>query len=286
MTHPRQVRYDGDLPACCARSSWRLPRPNSAAYSVTSSSSDDGWDLGFDRWVLNVHAMFFDLDRQLLEDSMSKHLRGGSGEVDLERALRDHGVELEPVDLGLDEVWAAEVTVVRARLADEWRQAAGRLGPRSGTDLLRAADDDSQALLELVEPLLDHDGGLWSDAVLAVDPDAEACPTLVVLEGAVVTPALRGHGLGAWAAASALVQVVDGSTLVAARAYPLDRDGMPLAGDDLDSRSFAFLCGAAQLANYWSSALGLTPIPQYPDLLIYNSMMQNPELSATLSTYA
>lgn len=88
---------------------------------------------------------------------MAKHLGGGSGELDLERALRDHGVELEPVDLGLDEVWAAEVTVVRARLADEWRQAAGRLGPQSGTDLLRAADDDSQALLELVEPLVDHD---------------------------------------------------------------------------------------------------------------------------------
>lgn len=61
---------------------------------------------------------------------------------------------------------------------------------------------------------------------------------------------------------------------------------MPLAGDDIDSRSFAFLRGAAQLANYWSLTLGLTPIPHYPDVLIFNSMMQNPELSATLSTYA
>lgn len=287
MTHQSRIRYDGELPSCCVRAPWRLPRPGGASYSLVSSSRDDGWDLGFDRWVVSVDATFFDLDRDLLKKAMAEHLEGAGDELDLDQCLRDHGVVFEAVDHGIDEVWAAEVTVLRAVLFSEWHQPAGRLSLQSGAGLLSAADSDSQELLELVEPLVDHDGGLWSRAVLDIDEDNEACSTFVALEDVVVTPALRGYGLGAWAAASALTQVVDASTLVAARAFPLDRHGAPLAtGDDeVDVRGFDYLTGAEKLATYWSAALGLTRIPQFPDLLIYNTVMQNHALQKALSAY-
>lgn len=288
MDAPRRILYEGDLPECCRQTPWGLPLPSMTSYTMTSTSSHEGWDLGLDRWTLTVHATFFDDLLESIESSIVEHLGDSPPSPDVDGFLQLHGVAWDEVDHGFYEVpWVSEVTVLRARLFNEWSPAAGRMSLRSGSDLLSAADSDSQGLLELVEPLVDLDGGVWSDVVRQIDPDAEECATLVVLEDAVVTPALRGHGLGAWAAASALTQVADGYSLVAARAFPIDRNGAPLADtEDPIDREFDFLQGAERLGKYWSRSLGLTSIPRHPDLLLFNTMKQNPALAAALSAFS
>jgi hypothetical protein len=237
------------------------------------------WYAGFDEWHVRIGVSWYDEDGTL-PDVVFRHLGDETTQVD--DALAAHGVEFD--DEGY--AWIGEQTLLSARLRSS-PTAGSRRAIRDARGLLDAADEVAGDLEELVAPLVvgaaDDD---WSPAVIEVWPDAIGVSSVLLLRTARTTPVLRGHLLGAWAAAQSIELFDDGSTLVATKAAPLARqDAVPDLDPDqheLTSAQTTLWEGAqVRITRHWRTHLGLTPLPDNPSILTWHTMYRNDTFEET-----
>lgn len=284
------VMFFSDLPSCCERQVLRLPRPNFAAHRVVGGSkSSEAWLLGLDSWSLNVLVVWDD-DRDDLRSEVGAHLdrRDLSWEATKE-ALARHGVDLD--EDGYAFVGSQETVV--ASLVSEWSLPAGREVLSTPYEVWSAADALSGDLDELVAPLVDlrGDDGAWSKPLVERCPEVDVSDTIILLRSVRITPVMRGHLLGAWAAAQSIAMFDRGLSLVATLAAPLTRkDAVPGLQDDgrdlTDAESALWKVEQGRLARHWKKHLGLVSLPRKPEVLVWHSGYQNLDLSRTLEVWS
>jgi hypothetical protein len=185
-----------------------------------------------------------------------------------------------------------EQDLVVAHLHDGLADAEGRATIDRGRALYEAADAAAGDLGNLVESLVasdDDDEDFWSDHVLAAFEEANTAQAVILLRAVDITPVMRGHGLGAWAAAHSVALFDQGNSLVATYAAPLTaRDAIPgnLENEKLTEVESALWAAEQQrLAAYWRTALGLTPHPNDPNVLFWFSAYRNEAMADTLRRF-
>ena len=284
-----EVRFVHDLPQCCAESRLRLPRPAGVHFMVAGEDGGDDWLLGLDEWTVRVGVTWVGAEEDLVA-ALEGHHGLGPDVVDPEAVLAAHGVSLEWD--GTAEVGHASLYV--ANLASDLNEACGRAQIRDGGDLMQAADEAASDLETLVEPLIARgdEGETWSADLVDQWPDVEALLSAVILLRSVrVTPVLRGHGLGAWAAARGIALFDQGSSLVATYAAPLDRgDGVSgytdRHGDLTAEEDRQWRAEQERLAAHWARTLGLVPLRSDPHVLAWHSAYTNDAITSTLRWWA
>ena len=290
LPRARRVDVDDELPECCRAVPLRLPRPRGAVYEVTGGMDvGTAWDLGLDAWTLRV-GVSWDDEHDQLANAVASHM--GLEEAlqgELVAALADHGVEFD----AFGQMWVGSQELVTASLYNDLNRAAGRMYLHDGRSLFGAADSDAAELGEMVAPLVnlfDRDV-MWSDDVVDVlGEEVESADLAVFLRSVRITPILRGHGLGAWAAAQAVALFDHGRSLVATLAAPLSRrDGIPGFTDDHQDLTPAeeamWLAAQDRLTRHWCDCLGLTPLEEEPSILVWHSQYRNEALEASLSLW-
>jgi hypothetical protein len=282
------IRFQDELPSCCEQRRLRLPRPTHASVDVRGGfGQSDFWELGLDEWVLRVGVSWWGQD-QLLAETVDRHV--GCTD-DVESALAAHGVSLDEDEFGT--AWVGEQVLLVARIMSTLGAAAGQRFISDGLDLLEAADDAAGDLEELVGPLVagsDDDNDLWNAGVVDAWPEAFATNAVILLRSVNVTPVMRGHLLGAWAAAQAVNLFDQGSTLVATKAAPLEyRDAVTgINYDDELTPEHSAMWSAEQdrLAKHWQTHLGLRPMPDTPSVLTWHTAYKNEAIERTLRLWA
>lgn len=293
MTTQPAVRYPEDLPACCTPQRLRLPTPDRVHHHVNGGMHNyTAWELGLDHWNLDVGVGWWEEGTQTVAEALAEH----TGDKDLPnnedataKALAAHGLTLDQQGMA----WVGTQEFMVARLFNEMSTYAGREVLASGAALWQSADDQAGDLDALVAPVVDLNGGLWNDSVIDQWGDeAEMTDTAILLRAVHITPVMRGHGLGAWAAAHAITLFDSSRSLVITKAAPLSRqDAIPGLDDDdradLTSEQQA-LWDAEQnrLARHWRNTLGFKPLPEDPTILTWCSAYQNPTLGKAMSRYA
>ena len=288
--HTRDVLFDSDLPACCRPTPLRLPRPQSVIHQVTGGMDPNSdWSLGLNHWTLTVGVEWDEVVQDLTE-ALAIHLGRDHLTWDgLQAALADHGIRLNTEGVA----WVGSQGFVTASLYSDLNRAAGRAYLNDGDALYYSADADSSDLNELVAPIVDLDGTttMWSKAVLDQFEDAEGADLAILLRSVRITPILRGHLLGAWAAAQAIALFDHGRSLVATLAAPLARqDGVPGFVDNhqkfTDAEQVQWNAEQARLARHWAKHLGLTPLATDPNILVWHSAILNEALDSTLALWS
>jgi len=183
--------------------------------------------------------------------------------------LASHGVTFDDLDVA----WVGVHSFVVADLSNPLGEAAGHDRLRSGSDLLYAADAESPILEQVVGAVVDPSGPghLWSAEVLRQWPEADEATAVLVLLGARVTLALRGHHLGAWAAAQSINQFDQQRSMVVGLSSPIAaRDVLTEAVDEdrelTELESARWRSHERWLAGYGQAHLGLAPL-SYPNVL-------------------
>jgi hypothetical protein len=252
------------------------------------------WAAGLNGWSLRVGVSWLDEKRVALANVVGNHegLDEWGDEKTVE-ALARHGVVLDVSG----NAWVGQQDVVTAVLGSGLADAAGRMTIQDGSDLAEAADDAAGDLINLVSPLMadpDDEDGLWGDGVLAAYPDANMAQAVILLRSVNITPVLRGHHLGAWAAAQSVALFDQGSSLVATQAAPFEeRDAIPGYGQDGNrhrrlspEESALWKAEQARLAEQWRTQLGLTPLPDEPETLFWYSGHRNEGIKNALAHWA
>jgi hypothetical protein len=280
-----RVRFEDELPSCCSANVLRLPRPDEAAIDVQGEfGRSESWFAGFDEWQVRV-GVRWDEDDDALPTAVSQHLGTATGRLD--SALAAHGVHVD--DDGFARV--GDQTLLVARL--EGPPLGSRRVIQTGFDLWDAADELAGDLESLVGPLVadrEDDSDMWGRDVTVAWPDAILTNAVLLLRSARVTPVLRGHLLGAWAAAQS-IQLFDHSmSMVATKAAPLERRDA-VRGLDPEHRELTLeqteLWNAEQerLTRHWHTHLGLVPLPDTPSVLTWHTAYKNPAIDRTLALW-
>lgn len=279
------VRFEDELPSCCSAARLRLPRPDEAFVDVQGEfGRSEAWYAGFDAWHVRV-GVRWDEEDDALPTAVSQHVGTVTGELD--SALAAHGVQLD--DDG--DAWVGEVTLLVARL--EGSPAGNRRVIETGFDLWDAADELAGDLEALVGPLVadrDDDSDLWGSSVADAWPDAIMTNAVLLLQSVRVTPVMRGHLLGAWAAAQS-IQLFDHSmSMVATKAAPLEhRDAIrgldPDRGGLTAEQTDLWHAEQDRLARHWHTHLGLVPLPDTPSVLTWHTAYKNEAIDRTLALW-
>lgn len=286
----RRVDVDADLPECCRATPLRLPRPRGAVYEATGGMDvGTAWDLGLDAWTLKIGVSWDDEHDQLTAAVASHMGVEDAPQGALIAALADHGIEFD----AFGQMWVGSQELVTASLYNDLNRAAGRMCLHDGRSLFDAADSDAADLGELVAPLVNlfDEEVMWSDDVVDVlGEEVESTDLAIFLRSVRITPILRGHGLGAWAAAQAVALFDHGRSVVATLAAPLSRrDGIPGFTDDhqdlTPAEEATWLAAQNRLARYWSDRLGLVPLEEEPSILVWHSQYRNEALEASLALW-
>jgi len=285
----RPVMFVSDLPHCCRLSPLRLPRPTSVVHVVQGGMDvDDTWDLGLNSWNLTV-GVDWDQDDPVLPEAIGAHLqlRNPTWRQVLD-ALADHGIDHS----GEEPAWVGTQQLVTANLHSDLNRAAGRKYLGSGQALFNAADAQANDLNELVGPIvsLDDPDTMWSQATLNAFGDADGADLAILLRSVRISPIVRGHHLGAWAAAQSVALFDHGRTLVATMAAPLARqDGVPGFADHhqgfTESEQALWDAEQKRLAGHWATYLGFTPLESDRNILVWYSGYTNDALDAALGLW-
>lgn len=288
------ARFADELPDCCTTRLLRLPRPLEVFLRAESSlGRSPMWDVGLDPWTVQVGVSYDDEFGEVefeLGAVLAEHL-GRTDPLGLTEGvevLAAHGMHLD--DNG--DAWIGEQNLVVAILNSDLAAAAGRMTISNGRNLFNAADAEAQDLMELVEPLVPNRGSmdLWSKGIVDTCSEAEMADAVILLRAVDITPVMRGHRLGAWAAAQSIALFDHGSTLVVTKAAPLEkRDAIPgFTGREELTPQQTRLWNAeqARLAEHWRTHLGLNPLPEDPNVLFWYSAYINDALKATLGAWA
>lgn len=288
--HGRQVRFVEDLPACCTSGPLRLPRPTEVQHKVVGGSAyASDWSLGLNQWWLEIGVAWSDAEAEV-SDALTGHHPDSSGDdEDMEDVLAAHGVHLDAEGIA----WVGEQHFIVANLMSDLDAASGREYLESGRSLWYAATGESSDLETLVAPLVStQDDGLWSEDVNEQWSEAEIMTgTVHLLRSVHVTPAVRGHRLGAWAAAQSIALFDQGRTLVATYAAPFDkRDAIPgyvpSDGPLTPDQWAAWNAEQRRLARHWATTLGLRPLASNPNVLTWHSTIINEALQDTLRQWS
>lgn len=204
--------------------------------------------------------------------------------------LARHGLSLD----GEGFAWAGEQVLHVVDLDSSYAGASGRLMVESGFQLWDACDALSGDLESLASPLVSRNGSgqFWSDEVLARWPEADLATRAVLLQSVQITPVLRGHLLGAWAAATSVAMFDNGQALVATMAAPLSlQDAIAdltsptrtYPGEELtQEQQQLWSASQRRLARHWSNHLGLSPLKGEPSVLTWCTFYSNPAILQTL----
>jgi len=283
-----RVWFSDQLPACCAAGPLRLPRPVGVQKHIANGDDLHAEDLGLVEWTLRVGVQW-EYGEEDLADALGSHLgrRPASTQETLD-VLSAHGVAFDDLDVA----WVGVQTFVVAYLGNWLGEAAGNHRLRSGSDLLYAADAESPILEQVVGAVVEtaKPGHLWSAEVLQRWPESDEASALIVLLGARITPALRGHHLGAWAAAQSIAQFDQQRSLVVGLASPIaTRDVLSEVLDEdrewTELESARWRSQERWLAGYGQAHLGLSKLSD-PNLLGWYSGETNPTLEATLRDWS
>lgn len=285
----RRVVFDSDLPPCCEPTKLHLPRPHHVIHRVTGGMDPNiDWNLGLNYWIMTV-GVEWDEGDPLLTEAIATHLGlDDPAWEDVEAALADHGIEFDTDH----NVWVGAQECVTATLYSDLNRAAGREYLHNGDSLFYSADAESNDLNELVAPIVDLEDPtmMWSEEVLSEFEDAEDADLAILLRSVRITPVMRGHHLGAWAAAQAIAMFDHGRSLVATMAAPLARqDGVSGFIDDhqdfTDDEQTLWNLEQTRLAAHWAKHLGLTALASHPNVLVWHSAQQNEALDKTLALW-
>jgi len=213
------VRFVDELPPCCLQTPLRLPRPHLLRHRITGGDDGAGWELGLNLWALTVGVAWADGPEDLVE-ALATHLGKAPetpGETLANLAL--HGIVFDAEEVA----WVGAVNLAVAALHSTLAAAAGRNPLEEGSDLLDAADAESGDLEHLVGALVSvRDDQIWSEEILNWWPDATEAAVAILVRTVHITPVMRGHRLGAWAAAQSIGHFDQDRSLVALSAAPIE----------------------------------------------------------------
>jgi hypothetical protein len=292
MSNTPWTRFVEDLPACCNDQPLRLPRPATASieFNGVFGPESGAWALGLDEWAATIRVGWWLDEIDPLVDAVSAHTGRDLSDLDaLKGVLADHGVHLR----NESDLWAAHVgeqTFLVARVEDPSHATSGRHTISDGHDLFYALDSLSHDLMEIATPLSGGDL-LFSEEVEDALPDGIITESILILRAVDVTPVLRGHHLGAWAAAVCVTTLATNSTLIATYAAPLSqRDAVPGYDPDVDpeltpEQSALWHAEQARLAAHWQTTLGLTPLASEPNVLVAHTSLINEALETSLAAW-
>lgn len=203
-------------------------------------------------------------------------------------ALADHGIAYS----GEEPAWVGTQELVTANLYSHLNRAAGRECLGSGQALFYAADAQANDLNELLGPIvsLDDPDTMWSQATLDAFGDADGADLAILLRSVRISPIVRGHHLGAWAAAQSIALFDHGRSLVATMAAPLARqDGVPGFADHhqgfTESEQALWDAEQKRLAGHWATYLGFMSLEGDRNILVWYSGYANDALDAALGLW-
>lgn len=266
-----------------------MPRPSEVDFDATGAfGQSEAWTMGLDDWQVRVAVRWDDTGIDALYEAANTHTNGGvSDEPQLVEVLAQHGVHV-------DDEWRAyvgEQDLVIARIYSDLAEASGREVITTGYQLWEAADAHASDLEQLVAPLIDpsHVGDLWGEEIFDHLLGADMTGTVILLRAVNITPVMRGHGLGAWAAAQSVALFDPGDTLVATLAAPLSiQDAVPAHRDHEDltaQESTLWQTEQDRLAQHWEAKLGLTPLASNPYVLVWHTSARNDPIQETLASW-
>ncbi len=297
----------------------RLPRPSNVYLDVRGEfGRSDAWELGLHAWYARIGVTWAGEEFDALVAAVRRHLeetpRASGSKVDalagrpseeggsdawehkrggwLRETLQAHGIQLD--DEG--QAWIGQQDVITIPIYSDTAQAAGRRAINSAEDLWMSADDHSQELSRLVEPLThgpsaDGEGGLFCPELSEVLEEADTANSVLLLRSVNVTPVMRGHRLGAWAAATCVSVFDTGAMVVATEAAPLSkRDAIPEydreeRADLTPEQSERWKAGQDWLVRHWTTGLGLTPLPWDPSVLVCQTTRNNAAMRDVLAEW-
>lgn len=283
------VRFVDELPPCCLQTPLRLPRPHLLRHRITGGNDGAGWDLGLNLWALTVGVSWVDGAEDLVE-ALTAHL--GKAPETVEETLANlalHGIVFDAEEVA----WVGAADLAVAALRSTLAAAAGRNPLEEGSDLLDAADAEAGDLEHLVGAVVSvsDDDQIWSEEILERWPEATEAAIAILVRTVHITPVMRGHRLGAWAAAQSIAHFEQNRSLVALSAAPIEGRDVRLMRVDDDAEFTEWETAKWQseqrrLADHWQSHLGLTPLATNPNVLVWCSAFENPAIEGTLRLWS
>ena len=228
LTTEPWTRFADNLPSCCTASDrLRLPQPTEVQVEAFGGlGGGQFWDMGLDEWRVRVRATWCGQEAALAA-AVRNHTRGDVPDfAHVIEVIAGHGVHLDE-DLS---AWVGEQDLVVAHIGNDLATASGREVISNGHDLFEAADVEAGDLANLVGQLVaahDDEDELWCQEITDTFPGSLITDVVVLLRSVNITPVIRGHGLGAWAAAQSIALFASSNSLVT-QAAPLERrDAVP-----------------------------------------------------------
>ena len=280
------IRFADNLPSCCSPSSrLQLPRPTSVEVEAIGSLSGGLlWDLGLDEWCVRVRATWYEQENALAA-AVRNHTRIEFQDFDqVAEVIAGHGVHL---DEGMS-AWVGAQDLVVVHIGSELNVASGRDAIWDGRDLFEAADAEAGDLSNLVAPLIAAEGDeLWSQEIMETFPGAFHTNEVILLRSVNITPAMRGHHLGAWTAAQSIALFASGGSLIVTKAAPLERrDAVPGLEESrrlTAEESALWAAEQVRLVEQWRTQLGLVPLSSDPTILAWHTSSANVSIRKTLA---
>jgi len=266
------VRFVDELPPCL-QTPLRLPRPHLLRHRISGEDDGAGWDLGLNVWALTVGVSWVDGAEDLVE-ALTAHL--GEAPETLEETLDNlalHGIVFDAEEVA----WVGAADLAVAALRSTLAAAAGRNPLEEGSDLLDAVDAESGDLEHLVGAVVSvsDDDQIWSEEILDRWPEATEAAVAILVRTVHITPVMRGHRLGAWAAAQSIAHFDQTGPWWLFRPPPLRgvTSGSCALTDDAEfteRETAKWRSEQRRLADHWQSHLGLTPLATNPNVLVWS----------------
>ncbi|MFS0884454.1 hypothetical protein [Aeromicrobium sp. 179-A 4D2 NHS] len=262
----------------------RLPAPGwlrlELSVDLSSRQEDESDDFGWDSWRGSIVAGW-----EVDVDLEPAHVGALTAEFPREIFVEDGEIT---VHVGGCELMVLHLDEGHPVFGDQ--VAVGPYGPA----IYDAGDALAQDLADVLGPLTQ---GAADDPFIQEVMDASEIgwyDSLVLLRSIGIHERFRGEGIGAWAAARAIMQLARSETaLVALKAAPLNRTKFlssievadPEAHRDLSpAEAAAWDAACVRIAANWQKSLGLASVTHHPGVL-FAPGGQNKALVATLRRF-